>query len=194
MDGKDKGLLTICGHPAAVRPLALLKPLCDYSFISANRNQERYALLGANAVISDLRPGFEGPLAGIEAAQSVLESLHDVQKLLLLPCDLPFLSQEVPRQLLKALETRPELDIVYASTGGRAHYLCAAMRTRILKNPNDALNQGNRAVHRWYRQEASAELRFYGALAEGFVNINRPEDLQLQSRELENTDTKKHRS
>lgn len=180
MGGKDKGLIDIHGRPAVARALDLLTPVCDTCFISANRNAQRYAKLGIGKVIGDLRPGFQGPLAGIEAILPALGDTPAIETLLLLPCDLPLLSAEVPKQLLEELTARPDKDIIYAQTGSQAHYLCAAVRTKVLANLAEHLDQGDRAVHRWYARCSSAALEFSGDLAKGFVNLNRAEDLQLQ--------------
>lgn len=67
-DGADKGLLRF-GDATAVEAIAsLLRPVCDTLVISANRNLARYRALRIGSVVCDLRPGFHGPLAGIEAA------------------------------------------------------------------------------------------------------------------------------
>ncbi|EED32730.1 molybdopterin-guanine dinucleotide biosynthesis protein A [gamma proteobacterium NOR5-3] len=181
MGGRDKGLLDIAGRPAVTRPLELLAPICERCFISANRHQDVYTALGLGEVISDLRPGFQGPLAGMESIFPRLKSVSGTQILLLLPCDLPLLSADVPRQLLRELQARPELDIVYAATESQSHYLCAALRVEILGTLTGHLDRDQRAVHRWYAQCASAALLFDGDLAKGFANINEVEDLRLQS-------------
>ncbi|WOJ93927.1 molybdenum cofactor guanylyltransferase [Congregibacter variabilis] len=180
MAGRDKGLMDIHGRPSVAWALALLQPLSDSCFISANRNQKRYAQLGMGEVIGDLRPGFQGPLAGLEAIVPALEATSGAERLLLLPCDLPMLSADVPRRLLEELDARLDTDIIYARTDSQSHYLCAALRTRVLGTLGEQLDQGNRAVHRWYAQCSSAALEFSGELAKGFVNMNRAEDLGLQ--------------
>lgn len=182
MGGRDKGLMDVQGRPAVARALDLLTPICASCFISANRNKERYAKLGIGEVIGDLRPGFQGPLAGIEAILPVLEATSGIETLLLLPCDLPLLSADVPRQLFEELNAHPGKDIIYAQTGSQPHYLCAALRTKALANLAEQLDKGDKAVHRWYAHCSSAALEFSGDLAKGFVNINRAEDLKLQPR------------
>ncbi|MFT4768504.1 MAG: molybdopterin-guanine dinucleotide biosynthesis protein A [Glaciecola sp.] len=180
MGGRDKGLIDVDGRPAVARALELLKPLCDNCFISANRNEDRYASLNMGSVVGDLRADLQGPLAGIEAIIPALTPATECRRLLLLPCDLPQLSGEVPKLLLAELDARPDLDIVYAGTEGQSHYLCAALRAEILKSVRKQLDEGERAVHRWYALHASAVLLFNGVLADGFMNINTNEDRNLR--------------
>lgn len=67
MDGADKGWVEFEGRALVERLLPQLAAQADEVIISANRNIERYAALGVR-VVSDVRIGFAGPLAGIEAA------------------------------------------------------------------------------------------------------------------------------
>jgi molybdopterin-guanine dinucleotide biosynthesis protein A len=174
MGGKDKGLIEINKKPAVLRALKLIRPFCDHRFISANRNQEAYAKLGAAEVITDLREGYQGPLAGIEALSLALGPLHSCRRVLLLPCDLPRLSAKVPELLLAELDARPEVDIVYASTGSQHHYLCAAIRKPALATLSQHLDQGVRAVRDWYALSSSQALVFGDELTDSFVNMNTP--------------------
>ena len=64
--GVDKGLVEIDGEAAVVRVARGLRAQAARIVVSANRNLDRYAALGFDAVADD-RPGFAGPLAGIAA-------------------------------------------------------------------------------------------------------------------------------
>ena len=176
MGGKDKGLIEVDGQPAVLRALKLLRPFCDHQFISANRNREVYAQLGAklgaNGVIADLRQGYQGPLAGLEALFPALDQLSTCCRIVLLPCDLPRLSATVPRLLLAELDARPKVDIVYASAGNQHHYLCAAIRRPALATLSQHLDQGVRAVRDWYALCSSRVLVFGDDLTDNFVNVN----------------------
>lgn len=177
MQGKDKGLLELDGRSGVSLALERLEPHCKGCFISANRNIEAYQSLPSLGVVRDLRSDYQGPLAGIESVGSLLRPEAGDEYLLILPCDLPHLDAEVPKQLLAALRTQPICDIVYATTTIRAHYLCAALRVKVLGSLSAQLDHGHRAVRDWYASRESAPLQFHGELAAGFVNVNRPEDL-----------------
>jgi molybdopterin-guanine dinucleotide biosynthesis protein A len=172
LGGIDKGLLRVRGEALVCRTAKLLEPLCDRLILSANRNLSDYMGLEIGPVVRDLRDGFPGPLAGIEAAATQAMS----ERLLVLPCDLPWLSAEVPGALLAALDGDPELDYVFAETAEQKHYLCAALHRRCLASVSRQLNKGENAVWRWYGLQRGRSLMFTGALADGFDNLNSEED------------------
>ncbi|EAQ99361.2 molybdenum cofactor guanylyltransferase [Congregibacter litoralis] len=177
MGGRDKGLLTVDGQPAVSLALSCLEPLCESRFISANRNILRYQNLELGTVLEDLRPALPGPLAGIEALAAALAPDAPYDRLLLLPCDMPRLTAEVPERLLAALDEQEDKEIIYASCGGQAHYLCAALRVSVLDSVSFQLDNADYAVRRWYARRRSAALRFSDALGEQFLNMNSAEDL-----------------
>ncbi|WP_043173823.1 NTP transferase domain-containing protein, partial [Burkholderia ambifaria] len=68
MDGADKGLQLLDGTPLALHVLRRLSPQVDETLISANRNADRYAELGAPfdaRIVADETADFPGPLAGL---------------------------------------------------------------------------------------------------------------------------------
>lgn len=171
--GIDKAWVTVEGEPMVVRALRLLQPLCGTILISANRNLEDYAALKPAAVIADQRPAYPGPLAGIEAMAGHCQS----DRLLMLPCDLPYLSKAVPAALLTALDADPEIDFVIAETPGHTHYLCAALRRHCLAGAGQQLARGQYAVRDWYQLYRGTTVFFDGEIARGFRNLNSEEDL-----------------
>lgn len=82
MGGADKGLLELDGKPLIAHLLDHLTPSPARIVISANRNQTTYRHW-ADQVVSDERDGFQGPMAGLEAALDASQGLC-----LCLPCDL----------------------------------------------------------------------------------------------------------
>ncbi len=178
MGGSDKGLLSVDGQMAVTRALQSLEALCERRFISANRNLAQYRHLGLGTVLKDLRPELAGPLAGIEALAAALPRDGNYDRLLLLPCDMPRLTAEVPKRLLEALDSQPKKEIVYASCGGQKHYLCAALRLSVLDGASAQLDNRDYAVRRWYATHKVATLEFSNALEAEFLNVNRAEDLR----------------
>lgn len=176
VDGRDKGLLDAGdGEPAVLHAARLLRPLCSRVFVSANRNRRRYAALAIGPVLVDLREDFAGPLAGLEAAAAVMKS----DRLLLLPCDLPDLSPQVPRVLLSRLAVAANCDAVYARAAGHGHYLVACLRRRAVATAGAALDQGRGAVRGWLASLEAEAVDFSGDVAATFVNRNRPVDWGL---------------
>lgn len=166
--GADKGRLCWRGKPLVERIVQGLRGEVDTLLISCNRNQEYYAGL-ADGIVTDQRPGFAGPLAGIEAATAVLDS----EFLLISPCDTPHLPRDIGARLLGALTgAGTDTDISYAHDGNRDQYLCALLRTRILGSLTRELDSGTRAVRDWYRQHQCVVVDFSAQRA-CFRNINR---------------------
>lgn len=171
MNGADKGLISVSGTPAVSLVAAALRPHCERLIINANRNIQQYRDLDLGELVQDRRPGFCGPLAGIEAA--VYASDADI--LLVMPCDLIEITEDIPGSLLAHLRSRRDLDAVYAQCGERAHYLCAALRVSMMSGLETHLNQGGRSVNGWYRTLRSEPLAFDTARYQGaFENRNEP--------------------
>jgi molybdopterin-guanine dinucleotide biosynthesis protein A len=168
MGGQDKGLLSWQGKPLVSHVATRLKAQTSALIISCNRNIDKYESLGF-PVVEDQRNGFEGPLAGIEAARSMLKT-HYVA---VVACDTPLLPIDLVPRLLTAMSTEVETapDISFAHDGQREQYLCALIKTECLSGLSDFLQQGHRAVKHWYRQNPYVSVDFsdeYGS----FRNYN----------------------
>jgi len=168
--GEDKGLLDWHGKPLAAHVAERLRPQVKRLVISCNRNRDYYATL-ADATVADRRENFQGPLAGLEAAASQLEG----DTILIAPCDTPLLPRDLASRLLDALSAAGDsMDISYAHDGERGHYLCAAIRSRILPSLATFLATGQRAVRHWYALHHCVVVDF-SSEADCFRNYNRPE-------------------
>ena len=108
MEGEDKGWVSFRGEPLVMRALNTMKPLTSSTLISANRNLEAYEKLGYG-VVPDGRSGFNGPLAGVEAALSAIQTPY----LLTLPCDTPLMKRAVLERLLVAGAHPPPLGLAH---------------------------------------------------------------------------------
>lgn len=172
MHGEEKGLREFRGKPAVAIAADVLAPLCRVVHISANRNLEAYEALDLGPVRADRRDGFQGPLAGVEQLAPHLQA--DV--LLLLPCDMPLLSGEVPTRLLTVLRSEPELQLTYARGNGRDHFLCAALRRLALQELSAYLDDGHRAVRTWYATLTHRAVDFSPPSSLGLRNFNHPDD------------------
>jgi len=153
--GQDKGLLPWHGKPIVAHVAGLLAPQVLQLYISCNRNADHYARYG-RVIRGDLRDGFAGPLAGLEAAAGVIAT----ELLAIAPCDMPLLPQDLVAGLEAALRDEPRLDLVFAHDGERDQYLCALLRTGCLASLPPFLDGGGRAVHAWYAQLAAQAVDF----------------------------------
>lgn len=168
--GIDKGLLLLGGWPLVVWQIRQLALQTQAQLISANRNAAQYRRFGC-PVITDRYPGLPGPLAGIHAALSQIET----DWLAVCPCDTPFLPAGWVNTLRQAAlgEERP---IAYACAEGQPHPLVALIHRRTLPAFAQALQQGQHRVRQLYQAQQAIAVSF--ADADAFFNINTPDGWQ----------------
>jgi len=164
---RDKGMIEWQGQALAAHVYQRLAPQVDDLIISCNRNLGFYARFGTT--ISDLRAGFQGPLAGLEAARGKIQS----QFILLVPCDTPLLPLDLAARLMAGLERDSSAGISYARSGEEHHYLCALLRQHCLDGITAYLDGGGRTVRHWYEQCGCISEEF--AAPGAFLNINHPD-------------------
>ncbi|PKM22119.1 MAG: molybdenum cofactor guanylyltransferase [Gammaproteobacteria bacterium HGW-Gammaproteobacteria-14] len=172
--GADKGWMMWQGQPMIIQLLDRFATDCHDVIISANRHLDDYRALNGSTqnhsalnvtVVTDRRPDFAGPLAGIEAAIP----LCSTENHLIIPCDMPALPADLPQQLLNCRQT-PE-DIAVAHDGIRQQHLCLALNGHYwLASLTDYLNQGQRSMHGWLTDKPVQQARFDDA--SGFANLN----------------------
>jgi molybdopterin-guanine dinucleotide biosynthesis protein A len=119
--------------------------------------------------VADIRPDFQGPLAGLEAAMPYVHT----DLLVISACDTPLLPTDLVERLIRPLRENEGLDITYAHDGERGHYLCAAMRAACLPTLSVYLDEGHRTVRHWYHRHPSITVDFRDQ-AQAFNNHNRP--------------------
>lgn len=169
LGGVDKALVSLAGRPLITHVLERLAPQVDDILINGNRNQTVLASLGY-PVISDEKPDYSGPLAGIISA---LPSCRH-ETVLVVPCDSPFLPDDLHDRLAALLT--PDKDLVIAHDGERLQPLFMLLRRKLLPSLRDYLEQGDYRVGDWCMQQKVAIARF--AESRHFINLNTPEDLK----------------
>jgi molybdopterin-guanine dinucleotide biosynthesis protein A len=178
MGGVDKGLQMLHGKPLAAHVLARLAPQAGVLAISANRNREVYAALGAPwhaSVLADTLPDFPGPLAGLLAGLRAART----EWLLTAPCDSPWLPADLAERLGSAALAQ-HADIVTATTTNAEgvvslHPVFALVRTALADDLAAFLDAGERKVRAWYARHTAAEVAFADERA--FYNINSLQEL-----------------
>lgn len=170
--GRDKGLLSVRGQPAALLVARRLAGCCDRVLISANRNTQAYRNLGVGPVVADQRTGHRGPLAGLEAIRPLLRT----PLIVVAPCDLPEVGEDVPAALLAVLRADRSLDAVYARSGAGSHYLLAGLRRRALCSISARLDAGSGAVRQWLATLNTAVLSLREDAGEQLRDRNAPQD------------------
>jgi molybdopterin molybdotransferase len=205
----DKGLQPFRGTTMVAHVLQRLAPQVDIVAINANRNLPLYqAAAGDDAVVMpDRMSGFEGPLAGLQAG------LHfcATELLLTVPCDSPFLPDDLAERLYAALVAQ-DADLAVAVTmeahepeseaphGQQAsplhrplhrsfhrqpHPVFSLVKASLLPQLEAYLATGERRVEGWHKSLRVAEVLFDDAAA--FRNINTLEDLKRHEPEQAGT-------
>ena len=178
MGGADKGLQTLHGRPLVAHVLERLAPQTGALAISANRNRDAYAALGAPwraTVLPDSLPDFPGPLAGLLAG---LQAAH-TEWLLAVPCDSPYLPADLAATLADAA-TAQHADIATVlapDTAGSVslHPVFVLLRTSLAADLAAFLDAGERKVRAWYARHKTAEVPF--AEGRAFYNVNSLQEL-----------------
>jgi molybdopterin-guanine dinucleotide biosynthesis protein A len=169
VEGRDKGLIDWQGKPLVKHVAEGLRPQVGQLVISCNRNVETYREL-ADKTVTDSRGDFQGPLAGLEAASSLVRTMF----LVVVACDTPTLPVDLVARLLAPLDKTENdpIQISYAHDGQRGQYLCAAINTRCLPSLTAYLDEGHRTVHGWYQRHTATAVDFSDTAA-SFSNLNR---------------------
>ena len=190
MGGADKGLVDWDGKSLVQAVLNRLRAQTmppQAIWISANRHADEYAKLGTVAVVKDERPDFAGPLAGIE---STLRSVS-APFLLVVPCDTPLLPVDLFESLYQAMQLDASLSATYAVTladesiltpsmnkssstdahpNVQVHPLCCLLRTALLADLSNYLDQDQSRVMGWMQRIHAKAVTFSASKA--FANMN----------------------
>jgi molybdopterin-guanine dinucleotide biosynthesis protein A len=170
MGGQDKGLIALRGKSLAEWVLTRIRPQVSEILISANRNLESYEALGY-PVVRDKTQGYVGPLAGI--ARGLLDAENEL--VLSVPCDTPFLPDDLVARLYTAL-SKGNHDLAVPLAAGRTQNAICLMRRHVGPNLAIFLSRGGRKVQDW-QAGLKLALADFSDEAPFFVNINNPEQL-----------------
>ena len=141
MGGADKGLVLIQGKAMIDHLIDSLSPRPTRIVISANRHIDDYARR-ADLVVSDIRPDFAGPLAGLEAALP-----HCTGLCVCLPCDL---LQFPPSALPALLDNPTPAHITVLEDPERRQPLCLAFYAEHWQlSLQHYLDSGKRSAYGW---------------------------------------------
>ena len=170
MGSVDKGLRELRGKPMIEWVLERFAPQVDAVLINANQNLERYARFG-HPVVTDEISGFAGPLAGLQCALNTAS--HPL--VATVPCDSPFLPEDLVARLDAALQAR-RAQLAVARTGNQPHPVFCLCRRDVLPHLTQFLAGGGRKIDAWYATLRVIEVAFDDE-PDAFSNINTPEEL-----------------
>lgn len=110
-------------------------------------------------------PGIEGPLGGVAAA------LAWGGDALTIPCDMPFLPEDLPERLQsKEIAT-------IAMSGGRLHPVCALWRARAIEGVADYVATGRRSLRGFAEAVGYEAVAWEAEPIDPFFNVNDEDDL-----------------
>lgn len=169
MGGRDKGLLPFGDGLLIGQVIDAVRPQVADVMISANRNQSAYAEFGYR-VLGDPIDDFQGPLAGFLAGLRALQTDY----LLTLPCDGPYVCDDLARRLADGLR-RAGAQIAVAHDGDRLQPVYALLHRSTLRSLEQVLAEGERKIDRWYPRQTWTTVDF-SDMRQMFENINTPDD------------------
>lgn len=167
MGGIDKGLVEMAGKTMCEIVLDILRPQVAQVVINANRNECQYERFGAT-VISDLFPGFLGPLAGLASAMSFAKT----EWVITAPCDSPLIGKRYVERMLSCDDG--SVNVVVASDGQRMQPTFLLAKRKLLDDLTGYLEAGERKIDIWYARHSFAAADLSDS-AHWFINVNTPE-------------------
>jgi molybdopterin-guanine dinucleotide biosynthesis protein A len=111
-------------------------------------------------------PGLEGPLGALGSALRLERSA-----VLTIPCDMPFLPDDLPARLAAAL---PGHGAALAASGGHVHPVCGFWRTDALAGVRPYAATGKRSLIGFAERIGYAAIEWPG---DPFFNVNSPAEL-----------------
>ncbi|NNF59314.1 MAG: molybdenum cofactor guanylyltransferase [Rhodothermaceae bacterium] len=165
--GTDKALAEVDGEPMIARVYAALAPLCTELLVSVDRPERTYPLPGSARFVVDTIPD-AGPLAGLHGGLSAARA----PAVLVLACDLPFLTTDTLTHLLNAVTE--ETEALVAEAEGRTQPLCAVYARRVLPTVERQLTDGTYAMHTLLDR---LTVRTVTVPAKALHNVNTPADV-----------------
>ncbi len=172
MGGQDKGLIELNKKPLIKFVIEMFTNKIETILINANRNQQQYQKFTKNPIISDITADFCGPLAGFSAAMSVTKTSY----LLVLPCDCPMVEVKLLDKLKTNFSVNTQISV--AHDGKRLQPTFALLKTSLLPDLLQYLQQGNRKIDLWYKQHKTKIVDFSN-YKHFFANLNTPADYAL---------------
>ena len=178
MGGKEKGLINLLDRPLISYVLEKVSGKAAPIALNINTNFEKFKNFGYE-ILEDPLKGHLGPLVGILASLNWAKKIKQ-KWVLTLPCDTPFLPQNLIESLLKVKNENPDVDLVVAKSRGFNHPVIALWKTDnnlILKK---AIEEGIRKIDIFTSQLKTAHVNFDEidkSRSDPFTNLNSPKDL-----------------
>jgi molybdopterin-guanine dinucleotide biosynthesis protein A len=170
--GKPQRLLG--GRTLLDRAIARARTWSEEVAIAA-RNARQVGQPGIPVLIDP--PGLEGPLGGLASALRL-----ERETVLTIPCDAPFLPDDLPERLAVALAGH---GAALAASGGHVHPVCGLWRLNALSRVRGYASSGRRSLIGLAERVGFVSVEWPSDPVDPFFNINSPADLATAERLLE---------
>ncbi|CAH1081575.1 molybdenum cofactor guanylyltransferase MobA [Candidatus Nitrotoga sp. 1052] len=168
--GGAKGLQPLRGRALIDWVLDSVSRQSEEVLINANDEHDDYLCFGY-PVIADQTPNWAGPLAGLQSALRLARNDWVAS----VPCDTPFLPDDLIARLYKAVSTTTTVEASVAVVAGKRQPTIALYHKNVLPKLDAYLNSGGRKVNSWLETLHLSEAVLDDAIA--FTNINTLDDL-----------------
>ena len=163
--GVDKGLIEYKNESLIEHVIDAVTPQVNELVISANRNIERYKNY-SDKVICDESSNYLGPLAGISAALPHCS----YERVLIVPCDTPFLPDNIIDQFLSK---RNNHHLYIAESNNKLQPVMLIHKT-LLDSLKQSLDNNELRLMFWVKSQQPEIINFHNAAA--FKSFNHNED------------------
>lgn len=168
--GGNKPLRLLEGRSLLERAIEWAKPRSDNIFIAA-RSADQVGETGLPILLDP--PNLAGPLGGLASALCL-----EVPAVLTIPCDAPFLPEDLAERLQGAIGDRLA---ALAASGGDLHPTCALWRTEALCHLPAYVRSGRGSLTGFAEAIGFAPVEWE---ARCFANVNSPKDFAEAARRL----------
>jgi molybdopterin-guanine dinucleotide biosynthesis protein A len=182
MEGRAKPLLPLGGRRLIDRVVDVARAQCGAVALNLHESDAETLAPFADLnlpVAPDAAPGRLGPLAGVLGGLDFAAThAPGVEFLLTLPCDCPFLPDDLASRLLEAAWKKPRSGLACAASGGRLHPVVALWPLVLRDDLRRALLEKDmRGVGQFQRDYDMTVVEWPTAGRDPFFNVNTPEDL-----------------
>ena len=180
MGGKEKALIHLLDRPLISYVLEKISGKVGPIALNINTNFESFKKFGYE-IIEDPIKGHLGPLAGILASLNWAKQINK-DWVVTLPCDTPFLPNNLILSMVRTKNEDPSVDLVVAKSRGFNHPVIALWKSDVNNKLQNALNEGVRKIDIFTSQLNIKYVEFENidkSEFDPFTNLNSPQDLIL---------------
>ena len=158
------------------RILEKISPEIQKVIINCNSEEKKFTKYNL-PIFNDLKKGYLGPLAGIHAAMKwIIDFSPEVEWLITLPGDTPFIPDDLVFQFKKKISTNSK--IILVKSNNRTHPAVGLWNTNLFSSLDKALDSGARKILNWAELHPIEYLNYEYKEYDPFFNINTEEDLR----------------